>query len=158
MAEGERTHIFMRPYLAISSPLPASRRTPEASPEPDLDDLFGTTVNDSLRTIERAIGTASATYYPAVHGLLLWELDLTPPFRPLDPAQDTRYQTLWRGMEDTLLDLLPETRFLVTPGWDPDYDQDTWERFLVAVDYLPHLLHGWLFMRSRQDDLADHPR
>jgi hypothetical protein len=157
-SQGERTYIFMRPYLAIPSTLPTTQRTPEPSSDSDLDDLFGSDLDTSPRTMERAIGTASAAYYPAVHSLLVWEFDLTPPFRPVDPAQDVTYQALWRGMEHTLLTLLPETRFLVTPGWDPQYDQDTWERFLVAVDYLPHLMHQQLFMKSAQEDHLDPTR
>lgn len=61
-------------------------------------------------------------------------------------------------MEALLLDLLPQTRFLVTPNWDPDYDQDSWEHFLVSMDYLPHLMHDQLFMKSRQDAFPDPPR
>jgi hypothetical protein len=66
-----------------------------------------------------------------------------------EPALDTTYQALWQGMEDAQLDLLPATRILVTPRWDPQYDEDTWERFLVAIGYLPHLMHEELFMKSR---------
>lgn len=154
-SQGERTYIFMRPYLVIPSTLPAPRRSPSDASEADLDDLFG--LNDS-RIIERALGTASATYYPALRGLLVWQFHLMPPFRPVDPAQDPTYQALWAGMEDTLLQLLPHTQFLVTPGWDPQYDQDTWERFLVAVGYLPHLMHERLFMKSREAAQSDPTR
>jgi hypothetical protein len=156
--EGERTYVFMRPYLQVSASEAAPRRTPTASHDPELDRLFGLAADEPAPVIERSLGAASASYYPSVRGLLVWEFHLAAPFRPNDPAQDTTYQALWQGMEDTLLDLLPETRFLVTPGWDPEYDQDRWERFLVAMDYLPHLMHEELFMKSCADAQPDPPR
>ncbi len=156
LSEGERTYIFMRPYLTLPATVLPAR--PRQSADPELDALFGSTQDQSKRKIERAIGTASAAYYPAVHGLLVWQFHLSDPFRPEDPALHGAYQTLWQGMEALLLDLLPETHFLVTPSWDPDYDQDTWDRFLVSMDYLPHLMDAQLFMKSRQDVSIDPPR
>jgi hypothetical protein len=156
--EGERTYVFMRPYLTLPSTLPAPHAQRRASPEPELDALFGSPRDTPPRTIEKAIGTASAAYYPAVRGLLVWEFHLSESFRPEEPAIDDTYQMLWLGMEKTLLELLPETRFLVTPRWDPDFAEDPYERFLVAMDYLPHLMHEALFMKSREDALPDPPR
>jgi len=148
--QGERTYVFMRPYLTLPSTVPPARAT---ALDPDLDDLFPSP--ESARIHERAIGTASAAYYPAVHGLLVWQFHLSDPFRPEDPAQDATYQALWLGMEELLLELLPDTRFLVTPRWDPTYPERTYERFLVAVGYLPHLGHEQLFIKSRSDAQED---
>jgi len=145
--DGERTYVFMRPYLILPSALPAAPLTRRDPPDPTLDALFGSPHDEPSRTIERAIGTASAAYYPDIRGLLVWEFHLFAPFRLKDPAQDTTYQILWQGMETTLLELFPQMRFLVTPRWDPDYAEDPYERFLVAMDYLPHLLHEQLFMK-----------
>jgi hypothetical protein len=142
---GERIHIFMRPYLTF----PVSSAPRRHAPDPELDQLFG--LDDPARRVERAIGTASAVYGPAVRGLLVWEFHLFAPFRLRDPAQDATYEALWRGMEEMLLELLPETRFLVTPRWDPTYPERAYERFLVAVGYLPHLGDERLFMKSLPD-------
>jgi hypothetical protein len=144
--EGERTRIFMRPYLTF----PVSSAPRRAAPDPELDQLFG--LDDPARRIERSIGTASASYYPALHGLLVTDVHLFAPFRPMDPAQDATYQALWRGIEELLLDLLPDTRILVTPRWDPSYPERAYERFLVAVGYLPHLGDERLFMKSLSDE------
>jgi hypothetical protein len=156
--EGERTFIFMRPYLQVPPSKTATRRAHILPHDPALDRLFGLASDEPAPSIEQALGTASASYYPAVHGLLVWEFHLVYPFRPKEPALDRTYQTLWQGLEDTLLDLLPGACFLVTPSWDPEYDQDTWERFLVAMDYLPHLMHEELFMKSREDAQPDPSR
>jgi hypothetical protein len=141
-SEGERIRVFMRPYLT----LPMSSAPRRAAPDPELGSLFG--LDDPNRRVARSIGVISATYEPALRGLLIWEFHLFAPFRPRDPAQDTTYQALWRGTEEMLLEMLPDTRFLVTPSWDPDYREDAYERFLVAIGYLPHLAHERLFMKS----------
>jgi hypothetical protein len=156
LGEGERTHVFMRPYLTF----PVSSAPRRYAPDPELDALFG--LDDPARRVERSIGTASALYEPAIRGLLIRELHLFAPFRPRDPVQDATYQALWLGMEEMLLELLPETRFLVTPRWDPSYPERAYERFLVAVGYLPHLGDERLFMKSlpvaQEDDQPDLPR
>jgi hypothetical protein len=93
-------------------------------------------------------------YEPAIRGLRVWEFHLFAlfaPFRPKDPSQDATYQALWRGMEDMLLELLREIRFLVTPRWDPTYPEHAYERFLIAIGYLPHLGDERLYMKSLPD-------
>jgi hypothetical protein len=158
LGEGERTYVFMRPYITTPTPPLAPRRVHAPSHDPELDRLFGLAADEPAPVIEQSLGTASASYYPAVRSLLVWEFHLTSSLRPAEPAQDATYQALWQGMETALVELLPETRFLVTPSWDPEYDQDTWERFLVAMGYLPHLMHEELFMKSREDAHTDPPR
>jgi hypothetical protein len=149
--EGERTHVFLRPYVMMPTRLLERHTTRRIAPDPELDQVFGPTPHSAGREIERVIGSVSATYYPALRGLLLWEFHLLAPFRPSDPAQDSTYHKLWRGMEETLLELLPDARFLVTPRWDPEYADDSYERFLVAMGYLPHLMDEQLFMKSLPD-------
>lgn len=156
LGEGERTHVFMRPYLTF----PVSSALRRHAPDPELDALFG--LDDPARRVDHAIGTASAVYEPALHGLLVVDLHLFVPFRPKDPMQDATYQALWRGMEEMLLELLPETRFLMTPRWDPTFPERAYECFLVAVGYLPHLGDERLFMKSlpanSEGVLLDPPR
>jgi hypothetical protein len=157
LGEGERAFVFMRTYLTLPTfAAPCTR----ATTDPELDRLFG--LDEPPQSVQRVIGTASAAYYPALHGLLIWEFHVAAPFRHREPVQDRSYQRLWRGVEETLLELLPQTRFLVTPGWDPEYAEDPYERFLVAMDYVPHLMHANLFMKSLPDDpgdgLSDPPR
>lgn len=141
-SEGERIRVFMRPYFTF----PLSSALRRAAPDPEMDPLFG--LDDPNRRAARSIGVISATYEPTLRGLLIWEFHLFAPFRPRDPAQDAIYQALWRGMEEILVELLPDTRFLVTPRWDPTYPEHTYERFLIAMGYLPHLVDERLFMKS----------
>jgi hypothetical protein len=148
LPRGERTFIFAHPYIRLPEHPPSSQYVPA---DPELDALFGLAAPDNPRSVEHSLGIATALYYPARRTLLLWEVELTPAFRPQDPGADSTYQTLWQGFERTLLELFPDTLLLATPDWDPHYAEHRWQRFLVTMGYLPHLMHEQLFMKPTKD-------
>ena len=46
--------------------------------------------------------------------------------------------TLWDAFEQALLKELPDCKQIITPGWEPGYKGDQWQRFLSERGYTPH--------------------
>jgi len=74
LSEGQRAFIQIRPYIL------QGLKVYPPSADPELDSLFGRPGESPAYT---SIRSGSAWYYPAVQGILLWELDLAPPSAPL---------------------------------------------------------------------------
>ncbi|MGH2369612.1 MAG: hypothetical protein ACRDI2_15615 [Chloroflexota bacterium] len=63
---------------------------------------------------------------------MLWECFLEREYTGRDGPDDPNLHALWDGFERFLTDRFPGTEHLVTPSWEPLYEQDQWQRFLAA--------------------------
>lgn len=79
-----------------------------------------------------------AWYYGDVNTLMLWEVDLFPPYNVVDPAQNFLLAILWQCFEQTLLARFPACERIVTPGWEPQYEGTAFRQFLMQQGYVPH--------------------
>lgn len=86
---------------------------------------------------KRFIGDAQAWAYPEQKLLVLWECLLFEDWQMPTARGDAALAVLWTSFERELLRGVPETRRIVTPSWEPLYETDDWQDFLVARGYQP---------------------
>jgi hypothetical protein len=130
---GERTYYHARPYIL----LPDIRLTATltgGTPEGPIG-----RVRDSGYTGVRPteIGDCQGWYYPRDGILILWECTLGDRYRQEDPTHDPLLRALWEGFERLLIELSPGVGRVVTPNWEPLYEQPAWQQFLSGQGYEP---------------------
>ncbi len=116
---GERIYYHARPYIL----LPDIRLTVELT-RPEPTGAIGQVLSSEytgVRPVE--IGEAQAWYYPQDQTLVLWECLLEDRYRSPDPLHDDALRVLWEGWEQLLIERSKGARRIVTPSWEPLYEQ-----------------------------------
>jgi hypothetical protein len=130
---GERVYFHAEAYLLtpdIHLTVELTGRTPEGAIGHVRDAEY-----TGVRPLE--IGDCQGWYYPADRTLILWECVLGDRHRREDPTHDPLLHTLWEGFERSLLERAPDARRIVTPNWEPLYEQPAWRQFLSGQGYEP---------------------
>jgi hypothetical protein len=142
---GERVYVHCKPCVLVpritltvafreeSLPVYSDLTTSNEEPE-EMTDLTGQVLGSQVEGMDRqVIGQLQAWYYPADRVIVFWECDLFHGFSqssPVDPARDTVLMTLWERFEQHLWASFAEARLMITPAWEPEYEQKAWEAFL----------------------------
>jgi hypothetical protein len=87
---------------------------------------------------QREVGQGQAWLYSEDRTLVLWECFLEHWYRNDDPRTDDNLKAVWLGFEEFLLRHLPQQiDHMVTPSWEPLYNQDkqAWPDFLEQVGF-----------------------
>ncbi len=85
------------------------------------------------------IGDAQAWYYPEERLLVLWEIVLWTHYREARaPVENQTLLALWQAFEEFLLREFPLCERIITPGWEPVYDEDpsAWPAFLAKRGFV----------------------
>jgi len=89
---------------------------------------------------QQPIGQAQAWFYPESRDLILWECYLSEWVRGKNPLEDKLLQGVWDGWEKYIISESRGVKRIITPSWEPIYDDKTWKEFLGAKGY-QHLNH-----------------
>jgi hypothetical protein len=82
------------------------------------------------------IGDGQTWYYPKDRALVLCECNLFDRYRDDNPLLDQNLHVLWRGFQAILADRFPRAARVVTPAWEPIYDdQAAWRQFLEELGF-----------------------
>ncbi len=130
---GERVYYQARPYVL----LPEITLTVGLT-HPEVSGRIGEVLSGEytgVRPLE--IGNAQAWYYVEDRTLVLWECLLEDRYRQEEPSGDEALRVLWEGFERFLLGHALEARRIVTPNWEPLYEQRAWQGFLGERGYGP---------------------
>jgi hypothetical protein len=131
-SHGIRDYVLMHPYLL----LPDISLEVTLSPQPNPSGAIGTVTSSEWQGMKHErIGDGQAWYYRGDRTLLLWECMLFERHRASDPNEDENLLALWHGFENFLTRHFPEASRIVTPSFDPEYDQGEWEAFLQQLGY-----------------------
>jgi hypothetical protein len=133
---GTRTYVLARPYIME----PDYRLTIGLYPQPEVSGAIGEVISsDQIGMKHREIGQSQAWLYPQDRTLIVWECYLHDWCRATSPDNDPTLKALWEGFEGFLLRHLPAVERIVTPSWEPIYDEDreAWPRFLAQRGYEP---------------------
>jgi hypothetical protein len=131
---GTRIYVMARPYILE----PDYTLTVGMYPRPAERNAIGEVLATEWRGMrQREVGQAQAWFYPSARTLVLWECFLEAWCRHEDPRTDETLHALWTGFEGFLLQHAPGVERIVTPSWEPLYDQDkqAWPHFLRSVGY-----------------------
>lgn len=128
---GERVYYHARPYIL----LPDITLTARLSGATGSIGKVLSGEYTGVRTQE--IGNCQGWYYPADRTLVLWECLLGDRYRHEEPIRDEALRVLWEGFERCLLKRVPDARRIITPNWEPEYEQGAWQRFLGERGYAP---------------------
>ena len=129
--QGPKTYVLAK--LCILQP--RFTLTATLHPEPKGREIGRVTNVDweGMDTVE--VGRAQAWHYHPDEVLVLWECYLFEPWREgKQPANDVRHRAVWQAFEDALVGWF-EPRLILTPGWEPIYEQDAWQAFLQKMGY-----------------------
>jgi hypothetical protein len=123
-----------KPYILQ----PDYRLTVGLGPQPTDQDAIGEVVGSDwvgMRQLE--VGHTQAWHYPQDRTLILWECLLEHRHRKADPRTDKTLRAIWLGFEGFLLRRIPDVERIVTPSWEPIYeeDKDAWPHFLETLGY-----------------------
>ena len=86
------------------------------------------------------VSNCQAWYYEKEKVLMLWEVDMRTNYRESeDPTQDFLLSSIWLAFELALLREFPDVETIITPGHEPDYDDELFRAFLQSLGYSPHI-------------------
>lgn len=86
------------------------------------------------------IANCQAWYYEREKVLMLWEVDMRANYKESeDPTQDFILSSVWRSFEQALLRELPDVEAILTPGEEPNYEDDQFRAFLQSQGFTPHI-------------------
>jgi hypothetical protein len=110
----------------------------EPSASGEIGTAIGTVTSSEWQGMKHErIGDGQAWYYRGDRAIVLWECMLFDRHRAPDPNEDENLLALWHGFEAFLTRHFPEAVRMVTPSFDPGYDQGQWEAFLQQLGYEP---------------------
>lgn len=130
---GTRVYVMARPYILE----PDISFTIALYPTPAPDGAIGEVVSSEQKGVRpREIGQAQAWLYREERTLILWEAYLHDWARTPDPRADTTLKAVWEGFERFLLRHLEGVDRIVSPSWEPIYEDTTaWRQFLESLGY-----------------------
>jgi len=143
--EGCKTYVLAKPCILQ----PRFTLTATLHPESKGREIGEVTNVDweGMDTVE--VGRAQAWHYHPDGVLVLWECYLFAPWREGErPAHDARHRAVWQAFEDALVKWF-EPRLILTPGWEPIYEQGAWQAFLRKMGYR---LDGNVGLKARDPD------
>ena len=137
--QGERIYVHCRPCILEPHVMLTFTLT-GAADQATIGQSLGKVVESRVDGMhQRVIGNAQGWYYPADRILVLWEYEVFFPYgtAPEDPSEDCILFTVWEAFERMLLNKFTEVRQIVTPGWEPKYQDKQWKSFLQGRGYIP---------------------
>jgi hypothetical protein len=123
-----------RPYILI----PDYEFTVGLYPRPTVQGAIGEVLSSEwVGMKQQGIGQAQAWLYKEDRTLVLWECFLEDWCRQEDPRTDGTLRILWLGFETFLSRHLSPFDRIVTPSWEPLYndDEQAWPGFLQIIGY-----------------------
>lgn len=135
---GERDYVHVKACFYVPRIILTVGLTPPINTE--LGEEIGQVLDAQQEGHDRHfIAGLQAWYYGDEKTLMLWEVDLFPSFCEADPTQDFLLATLWQSFEQGLLHRFEDCKAIVTPGWEPKYDNEQYRAFLVHRGYTPRV-------------------
>lgn len=131
---GERDYVLAKPYILVPNAVLTISTDSGLSPGGSV----GRVVSGAWEGMRhRDIGHAQAWYYRQDRVAVLWECYLFGGVRGEQPQTDRTLLTLWKAFEDYLLRRFPNAERIVTPSWEPIYEdqEGVWREFLRSVVY-----------------------
>ena len=152
---GVRTYVHAQPCILV----PRILLTVALSEEVDTADAphlarpwgepVGEVVHSEVDGVERCqMGNAQAWFYPSDHIIVLWECDIFHSYLTASKelSRDSVLTVAWRGFERLLRERFAEARQIITPSWEPAYENEWWQAFLREQGYAPqsHLHNAFI--------------
>ncbi len=132
---GSKDYVMAKPYILV----PEITLTIATYPQPSQEGAIGEVLDSEWQGMKHQdIGNSQAWYYREDKVLVLWECDIFEWARQdKEPAENEVLKTVWTGFERWLLERFKATERLVTPSWEPVYENEAWQRFLITQGYTP---------------------
>jgi hypothetical protein len=134
--QGERNYVQVQLYVLVPDILLQVALYDRPAPTGAIGHVTG---SEWAGMRHQQIGDAQAWYYPEDRLLVLWEIVLSTHYREkVSPVENQTLLTLWQAFEEFLLGEFPGCTRIVTPGWEPIYDDDpaAWPAFLTKRGFV----------------------